>query len=320
MTRPAFEHLPLRKGDPPFSAWSLYGPDDQLGTLNILTPDVVTAAAKEITTGVRIGLDAPVDYLARPPHDRKPLTHTVIHKAPRAVHDDLLDFNTQISSQWDGFRHFGYQSLGLFYNGAKVSQLSGPEATANLGMHAWCAQGIVGRGVLLDYLHWSDSQGQTYDKLGDHAITVEELNAVAESQGVTFKKGDILLIRTGFHAGYETLSAEEKISWSHQHPTSHVGVETSRSMAKWLWDSQFSACTSDAPAFEAIPKRSTGIDDLFLHEILLSGWGMPIGEMWNLEQLSRHCHQTKRYTFFLTSMPLHVVGAVGSPSNAVAIF
>jgi len=96
MSRPAFDDLPLRQGDPPFSAWSLYGLDDQLGTLNLLTPEVVTEASKEIRTGVRKGLDARIDYLARPPHDRQPLKHTVIHKHPRAVHDDLLDFNTQV--------------------------------------------------------------------------------------------------------------------------------------------------------------------------------------------------------------------------------
>lgn len=99
MARPAFDDLPLREGDPPFSAWSLYGLNDQLGTLNLLTPEVVTEASKEIKTGVRVGLDAPVDYLARPPHNRQPLKHTIIHKAPRAVHDDLLDFNTQVGRE-----------------------------------------------------------------------------------------------------------------------------------------------------------------------------------------------------------------------------
>lgn len=96
MKRPSFGDLPLCEGDPPFSAWSLYGPNDQLGTLNLLTPQVVAEASKEIQSGVRFGLDSPVDYLTKPPHNRKPLHHTVIHKAPRAVHDDLLDFNTQV--------------------------------------------------------------------------------------------------------------------------------------------------------------------------------------------------------------------------------
>lgn len=97
MTGYRFKDLPIRKGDPPFSAWGIYGPDEELGCLNRLTPDVVKDAALEIQTGIRIGLDNPLDYLARAPHDRQGLIHTVIHKAPRAVHDDLLDFNTQVA-------------------------------------------------------------------------------------------------------------------------------------------------------------------------------------------------------------------------------
>lgn len=96
--RPSFDSLPLKAGDPPFSAWGLYGPDDQLGTLNLLTPEIVTEAAKEIKTGIRIGLDSPVNLLARPPHNRLKLTHTIIHKAPRAVHDDIIEMNTQVKT------------------------------------------------------------------------------------------------------------------------------------------------------------------------------------------------------------------------------
>lgn len=94
--RPKFDDLPLNKGDPPFSAWGLYGKDDALGTLNLLTPEVVVEAAKEIKTGVRVGLDYPVNYLAHPTHGRKEFTHNVLWKKPRAVHDDEVSFNTQV--------------------------------------------------------------------------------------------------------------------------------------------------------------------------------------------------------------------------------
>ena len=97
--RPAFEALPLRKGDPPFSAWGLYGLDDELGTLNLLTPVVVTEAAREVQTGVRIGLDLPIDYIAEPSHGRRKLTHKVIRQGKNAVHDDVIEMNTQV--YWD---------------------------------------------------------------------------------------------------------------------------------------------------------------------------------------------------------------------------
>jgi hypothetical protein len=95
-SRPAFEDLPLRDGDPPFSAWGLYGDDDQLGTLNLLTPDVVKNAASEIQTGVRVGLDLAINNLTEPTHNRKALQHHIIWKEPRAVHDDEVSFNTQV--------------------------------------------------------------------------------------------------------------------------------------------------------------------------------------------------------------------------------
>jgi hypothetical protein len=95
-SRPSFDSLPLRQGDPPCSAWGLYGEDDELGTLNLLTPEVVTAAAKEIKTGARVGLNLPMNVPSPPTHNRY-FKHQIIHKAPRAVHDDVVEMNTQVS-------------------------------------------------------------------------------------------------------------------------------------------------------------------------------------------------------------------------------
>jgi len=94
--RPPFEALPLRKGDPPFSAWGLYGLDDELGTLNLLTPEIVAEAARDVRTGVRIGLDLPINYIAEPSHGRQKLTHKVIRQGTNAVHDDAIEMNTQV--------------------------------------------------------------------------------------------------------------------------------------------------------------------------------------------------------------------------------
>jgi len=57
-----------------------------------------------------------------------------------------------------------------------------------------------------------------------------------------------------------------------------------------------------------------------LHDFLLPGWGMPIGEMWDLEALAAECERQQRWTFFLTSSPLNLPGGVASPPNALAIF
>lgn len=57
-----------------------------------------------------------------------------------------------------------------------------------------------------------------------------------------------------------------------------------------------------------------------LSQVFLSGWGMPIGESWDLEELSRVCEEEQRWTFFLTSQPLNLNGGIASPANAMAIF
>lgn len=95
--RPPFESLPWRHGDPPFSAWGLYGNDDQIGTLNLLTPERTKAAASEIQTGVRISLDPPINVLSHPLGDRKELVQEIVQRGEgRPVHDDVLTFNTQV--------------------------------------------------------------------------------------------------------------------------------------------------------------------------------------------------------------------------------
>jgi hypothetical protein len=293
MKRPTFDELPLRKEDPPFSAWGLYGLDDELGTLNLLTPDVVAEAAKEIKTGVRVGLDLPINYISKPSHNRLKLTHTVIRKDPRLVHDDLIEFNTQISTQWDGYRHYGYQQLRIFYNGVTVDEVSGPKSTTKLGTHAWCDQGIVGRGVLLDYYHWSKSQGVSYELIGDHEITVEELQACARAQQVDLRRGDILIVRSGWKVGFDAMTEEAKVAWSDATPTRLVGVRTSVDTIRWLWDTGFSACAGDAPGWERWPAAPApgevgGVETLRLHEIMLNGWGMPIGAASSLYLVNRY--------------------------------
>lgn len=95
--RPAFASLPLRPTDPPFCAWGLYGPDDELGTLNLLTPQRILDAAKEIRLGLSIGLNLPLTVPNPPSHNRLPATHRIIHKSPRNVHDDFIEMNTQVT-------------------------------------------------------------------------------------------------------------------------------------------------------------------------------------------------------------------------------
>ena len=99
MLRPKFDELPLRGRDSLFSACGLYGMDDKLGTLNLLTQATTRSAAREIKTGQQVGLNLLPDFCLPPSHKRRPLTHTLFRKDPCLVHHDEIQLNTQVPTQ-----------------------------------------------------------------------------------------------------------------------------------------------------------------------------------------------------------------------------
>ncbi|KAK8065667.1 hypothetical protein PG997_012414 [Apiospora hydei] len=302
------------------------GRRDELGTLNRLTDDRVAAAARnEIKTGQRISLNWPLDAQSDRSFFQRALFHQdIFPKAPATVNDDVWTFNSQVSTQWDGLRHFGYQKEKLFYNGVTMKQIhgfgqeKGKKSTVN-GIQAWAEQGIVGRGILVDYHSWRTSQPDgkvsTYDSFYSTSISVADLKACLDAQATEVKFGDILFIRSGFMAARATKTPEE--IWAHQDVMPHRfgGVEQDEAVLRWIWDN-FSAVAGDQPSFECWPTQK----DWLLHEVLLGGWGCPIGELFDLEALAKRCRDEKRWSFFVCSEPCNVPGGVASPPNILAIF
>ncbi|HEY7419143.1 MAG TPA: hypothetical protein VH593_28430, partial [Ktedonobacteraceae bacterium] len=85
---------------------------------------------------------------------------------------------------------------------------------------------------------------------------------------------------------------------------------------RFLWDQHFAAVAGDAIAFEAYPAHP---QHGFMHETLLALWGMPIGELFDLEALAEDCAADGRYAGLFTSAPLNTLGGVASPPNAMFI-
>lgn len=114
-------------------------------------------------------------------------------------------------------------------------------------------RGIAGRAVLLDYGRWAKKNNPTFDPFERYEISVEELDQVAEAQGVKFEVGDILLIRTGWMESYESYGEKitEKIT-DLVNPSS-CGVKACDETFKWIWNHHFAAVGSDNFAFEAFP-------------------------------------------------------------------
>jgi len=328
-----FKDLPQVEGQPHGCAWGVYpsrqdgsGPDE-LGRLNLLTPDVVQrAATEEIRTGKRVQLDWGLENVQFPGFKRKGLEQRIIDKTNAAAGwtgtDDEISFNTQCSSQWDGFRHKAHEHTQMYYNGLPHTELIAGESKRN-GIDAWCrAGGIAGRGVLLDWLAWWENTHPSGEPAPSpvtrHEIPIAELQEVARYQGLDgkFRPGDILLVRSGFVRWHDNASQDERKKGTLEKAT-YIGMEATPDGLEWFWNHHFAAVGGDAVAFEAWPPAK---GKTCYHEWFLAQWGMPIGEMWDLETLSRVCKEQKRWTFFLTSAPLNVPGGVGSPPNAIAIF
>lgn len=324
--RPPFSELPLDKNGPPMNAWGLYGATDEIGALNMLTPaSVLRAAREEIRTGERVSLDWNLNLPSYPSFGRPPFQWHMHHKqnpdgSYRTVNDDYLNVNTQGSSQWDGFRHYGYQKRGLYYGGREQGELEKGEV---IGIEKVVeAGGVTARAVVLDFPRYLEKKEKPQvAALEANSINAETLKDMLKETGVTTRPGDLLLLRTGFTAAYEALSEEEKKALADK-PPAFLGVESSKEVLQWIWESGFAAVAGDAPSFEMSPlvgphnavggmwKGESWEEEMqgggLVHQWLLAGWGIMIGEMWDLERLCAKCAEMKRWTCFVSSVPLKV--------------
>src|SRR5581483_3299389 len=154
--------------------WGLWGDDDYLGCLNLLSPDRVKAAVREVQHGTVFPLNHDLASPSPPLFGRSRLTHQVHWIDDGFGHDDeLAGFNTQGSSQWDGFRHVRHPEHG-FYGGL-------PDEAH--GVHHWGAKGIVGRGVMCDVARWREAAGRPLDMAASDVISADDVLATLESQG-----------------------------------------------------------------------------------------------------------------------------------------
>jgi kynurenine formamidase len=313
-TIPAFDELPVRKGAPAESAWGVFGEEDALGCLNFLTPAGVVEAAGLVRTGTVFRLDARIGFARPPLFGRSSMTHTVVPLGPTA-NDDMLDhFNTQEGSQWDGLGHVGHVRHELFYNGVRVDETR--DGNARLGIHHW-ADKFVGRGVLIDAFGFRKARGIPVNPLSRDTYTLAELKAALDAQGTTLAPGSILLIRTGWMESYEACSADQKSALAPMDRLRSIGIEASREMVEWLWNSRVAAIGTDCPGVEAFPFDFS--DERALHYRALPLLGLPLGELFVLAPLAEDCARDRRYEFMVVSAPLNLEGGIASPPNAVAI-
>jgi kynurenine formamidase len=292
--------------------WGRWGANDEIGTLNFITPAKRAAAAQLVRKGLTFSLQIPMNNKGpmtgagrvNPVHTMTATgcdhTQLVPMAAGARYTDDVRFLYLQSGTEWDGLAHVFYD--GLLYNGFDASNVDSNGAH-KVGIDKTCSS-YVSRGVLLDVarFHGVDCLDAT------HRIDGDELDEVAAAQDVTIESGDIVLVRTGVLAHYARTGGWDVYHGSH--PGLHYRAAT------WLHDHEIAAVASDNGAVEGYDKRA--LPAIPFHQLALRDMGLPLGETFNLEALAQDCADDGVYECFLVAPALNITGAVGSPVNPLA--
>jgi kynurenine formamidase len=301
--------------------WGRWGDEDQRGTQNMIGPAERVAAAGLVRTGKVFSLALPIDQTApsfstRPKPLRLPLmtgSDAVVgspynEAAPGFQwNDDMLQMPTQGSTQWDAFGHVMWQDS--MYNGYWAGNVTALGGGKVLGIEHH-RESFVGRGVLVD-----PARHQGLDICPDgQVIGPELLDASLESQGTELRRGDILLVRTGYLAKWWTLGPDDS-------PDAYFlgSPGVGRDAVDWLHRHEVSALATDTIGVEPLVPEDPEDRVLPVHVACLVDLGLPLGELWDLERLAADCAEDGVYEFLLVAPPLFLPGGMGSPLNPVAM-
>ncbi|MFJ4873850.1 cyclase family protein [Streptomyces sp. NPDC088745] len=291
--------------------WGRWGADDEIGTLNLITDEVVRAAARTVRTGRRVPLALPLKQdgvqtgmipgRVNPLHSMVQINQELFGPGTVATSDDAVTMGLQAGTHWDALTHVSHS--GKIYNGRPADTVTAHTRAAFSGIDK--ARHVVSRGVLLDVARARGVERLT----SDPAVTPEDLSAAEELAGVTVGPGDIVLVRTGQVQVY--LEGDRH---GYGHPSPGLSIRT----PEWFHARDVAAVANDTLTFEIFPPE---IENLWLpvHALDLVEMGMLQGQNWNLEKLSTACAQEGRYAFLLSAMPEPFVGGTGTPVAPVAI-
>ncbi|TMA55881.1 MAG: cyclase family protein [Deltaproteobacteria bacterium] len=292
------------------SNWGRWGPDDEVGTFNFITPEVVRRAAACVKRGDVFSLGLPLDsegpqlgtYGRMNPIHLMSAVEGRVGEGDFRYSDDIVVMPLQCATQWDSLAHVYYD--GQLYNGFPATTITAAGAARNaidrLG------PGIVSRGVLLDVARlWG------VDRVGPGvAIKPADLEAAERAAGVRVETGDVLLVRTG-HLGVFKLDRDRE---GYLRRTPGLGM----ACVEWLHARQVAAVATDAVAVEVIPWEDPALP-LPVHLLCIRDVGLTLGEMFDLDELAAACARDGVWEFLFSAPPLKVTGGVGSPLNPLAV-
>lgn len=343
------------KQRPDGSNWGDFGPDDQIGRLNLITRDKVLQGLAEAREGLTFCLSLPLDYPGgsdlnprrKPPVLRPTLRpnaanfnvalNTEEEGVTDVVCDDLVMLHLQYSTQWDSLAHVGslFDADGdgvaekVFYNGYRAGvEIVGPESMEDAGAPsgAWgegtCKADALG---IENYaVHGIQGRAVMVDlhaHLGNERVYVgyDILMRILEEDAVEIEAGDMVCLHTGFSE--LVLGMRKQPDEATLHGACAVLDGRDGKLLNWISDSGLSALIADNYAVEGLPSKPGAGDccaTMPLHEHCLFKNGIPLGELWHLTPLADWLRKQGRYRFLLTAPPLRLPGAVGSPTTPIA--
>ncbi|QCK87550.1 cyclase family protein [Phreatobacter aquaticus] len=339
---------------PPGSTWGDYGMDDQIGRLNLLTPERIRAAAREVREGLRFCLSLPLDLPGGnvvnprrlPPklmptgpasnyRSNFPLTQ-IDPRLTDVVSDDYAIIHLQYSTQWDSFAHVGswFDIMGdgvprmTYYNGYQANRhVCGP-VDYRSGSAMACDDPMQARALGIENFAATPIQGRgvMVDLLkawgpGRTAIGYDHLMRAIDTQSVEVETGDLLCFRTGYSDALIRMAGNPDGAELQRTGAALDGRD--ERLLQWISDSGVAALIADNYAVEHLddrpePSGEAPYASLPLHEHCLFKLGVPLGEIWYLSELADWLGTHGRSRFLLTAPPLRLPGAVGSPVTPVA--
>jgi len=297
--------------------WGKWGPDDEIGTLNYVSPDDIKAAAGLVRKGSVFSLGLEFDRNGPQKGlwgNRYNPIHTMLATGTDAVAgnqdagglryaDDSVSMPLQCGTQWDGLGHIFYGEK--MWNGYDARLVDSDGAHKN-GIEKVKAK-MVGRGVLLDV-----ARHLGVDSLEDgQAISVDDLEATQKAQGVQVRRGDFVIVRTGHME--RCLKQGE---WG-----GYAGGEApglAFDTANWIYDKQIAAICTDTWGCEVRPNETDDCTQPW-HWVVIPMIGISMGEIFYVKDLAEDCAADGVYEFMFTAPPLPITRAVGSPLNPIAI-
>jgi kynurenine formamidase len=341
------------KRRPEGSTWGDFGPDDQLGRINLLTPQRRKVAATEVREGIAfclsLPLDVPNEFVMAPYRHALVLRAGLVADRPNmnrrwdenepgstdVVNDDVVVMHLQGSTQWDALCHVGElfdaDDDGLaevcYYNGfgggVDIDCSADPadagffstSTTTTTRVDALGIGGMAAAGV--------QGRGVLVDLAAHYGrdksrINYDDFMAVLKADGITVEEGDMLCVHTGFAQLLLEGGPEPDVATFMATTPALEGRDPK--LQAWIRDSGIATLIADNFAVEAIPAlpAEKPAAALPLHELCLFKLGVHLGEMWHLTPLARWLRANSRSRFLLTAPPLRIPGAVGSPVTGVA--